>query len=124
MRRSLFRQSADIVNDFARPIAVANDPFHRAAGLFYVGRQFSQPMKTMFSIRDDTCQWLRYFMYYGRRQFTHGGDARYMGQLSLRDAECLLRALPLRHFAPQLLIGSHQFTRALHDAALQIVVEP
>src|ERR1700722_7157345 len=81
-------------------------------------------MKTRISIGDDTRQRLRYFMYYGRGQFAHGRDARYVGQLGLRVTERLLRALPLLHLAPQLLIGSHQFTGALHDAPLQIVVKP
>ena len=87
---SVLRERPDTPDYLACPVAVVDDPFHRAACCGQVGSFAVEPAQTGLGIDNDGGERLVHFMGDGGSQFTQRRHARYMCEFRLRPAQRLL----------------------------------
>src|ERR1700693_4047789 len=82
-------------NHLPRPIAVIDNPFHRAARCVQVGNPAVEPAQTGLGVGDDAGARLGHFVGERSRQLAQGCYAHNMRQIRVRLAQCLLDVLAL-----------------------------
>src|SRR3981081_4366411 len=91
---TLVRERPDAPDHLTGPIAVVDDPFHRAARCVQVGTAI-EPAQTGLGVGDDAGERLVHFMGDGGCQFAQRRQARYACELHLGFEEALLASAQL-----------------------------
>src|ERR1700693_5468706 len=89
LKAGLVRERPDAPDHLTRPIAVVDNPFHRAARGVQVGSLAVEPPQTGLAVGDDGGERLVHFMRDRGRQFAQGCYAHDMRQVRLRVAQRL-----------------------------------
>src|SRR5258708_22996089 len=89
LKAGLVRERPAAPYHLACPIAVVDNPFHRAARCVHVGSSAAEPAQTGLGVGDDGGERLVHFVGDRGRQFAQGYYARYVCELHLRFAKRL-----------------------------------